>query len=88
MDIWFAIMELVMLLGGAFFMGALAQRLGQSPILGYLLAGTIVGPLLFNTVAVNQTRNLREIIFSTNVSSFAFAISFAISITLHLLRRL
>ena len=43
MDIWFVVMELVMLLGGAFLMGALAQRLGQSPILGYLLTGTIIG---------------------------------------------
>ena len=58
MDIWFVVMELVMLLGGAFLMGALAQRLGQSPILGYLLAGTIVGPLLFNTSAVNQASEL------------------------------
>jgi CPA2 family monovalent cation:H+ antiporter-2 len=39
-------------------MGAMAQRLGQSPILGYLLAGTIVGPLLFNTTAVNQASEL------------------------------
>jgi len=36
MDIWFIVMELVMLLGGAFLLGTLAQRLGQSPILGYL----------------------------------------------------
>ncbi|HHE74334.1 MAG TPA: sodium:proton exchanger [Desulfobacteraceae bacterium] len=58
MDIWFFVMELVMLLGGAFLLGALAQRLGQSPILGYLLAGIIVGPLLFNTAAVNQASEL------------------------------
>lgn len=58
MDIWFVVMELVMLLGGAFLLGALAQRLGQSPILGYLLAGTFVGPLLFNTAAVNQASEL------------------------------
>ena len=58
MDIWFVIMELVMLLGGAFLMGAIAQRLGQSPILGYLLAGTIVGPLLFNRRGVNQVSEL------------------------------
>ncbi|MBW2514958.1 MAG: cation:proton antiporter, partial [Deltaproteobacteria bacterium] len=58
MDIWFVIVELVMLLGGAFLLGALAQRLGQSPILGYLLAGTVVGPLLFNTAAVNQVSEL------------------------------
>jgi len=58
MDIWFVVMELVLLLGGAFMMGALAQRLGQSPIIGYLLAGTIVGPLLFNTTFVNQASEL------------------------------
>ncbi|MCJ7539294.1 MAG: cation:proton antiporter, partial [Desulfobacterales bacterium] len=58
MDIWFVVMELVLLLGGAFMMGAAAQRLGQSPIIGYLLAGTIVGPLLFNTTVVNQASEL------------------------------
>jgi CPA2 family monovalent cation:H+ antiporter-2 len=58
MDIWFVVMELVMLLGGAFLMGAIAQRMGQSPILGYILAGTIVGPLLFNKTAVNQASEL------------------------------
>jgi len=47
-----------MLLGSAFLLGALAQRLRQSPIVGYLLAGTIVGPLLFNAEAVNQTAEL------------------------------
>lgn len=47
-----------MLLGGAFLLGALAQRLKQSPILGYLLAGTIIGPLLFNAEAVNQSAEL------------------------------
>ena len=58
MDIWFFVMELVMLLGSAFLLGALAQRLGQSPILGYLLAGTLVGPLLFNTATVSQASEL------------------------------
>jgi CPA2 family monovalent cation:H+ antiporter-2 len=58
MDIWLVVMELVMLLGGAFLMGAMAQRMGQSPIMGYLLAGTIVGPLLFNRTAVNQVSEL------------------------------
>jgi len=41
MDVWYFSMELVMLLGGAFLLGALAQRLKQSPIVGYLLTGTI-----------------------------------------------
>jgi K+:H+ antiporter len=58
MDLWFFLMELVVLLGGAFVLGALAQRLGQSPILGYLLTGTIAGPLMFNAQAVNQAAEL------------------------------
>ena len=58
MDLWFFIMELVMLLGGAFLLGSLAQRLRQSPIIGYLLAGTVVGPLISNTSAVNQAAEL------------------------------
>lgn len=58
MDLWYFLMELVLLLGGAFLLGALAQRLRQSPILGYILAGTIVGPLLFNASAVNQAAEL------------------------------
>lgn len=58
MDLWYFLMELVMLLGGAFLLGALAQRLKQNPIVGYLLAGTIIGPLLFNTEAVNQSAEL------------------------------
>jgi CPA2 family monovalent cation:H+ antiporter-2 len=52
MDIWFLLGEVLMLLGGAFIMGALAQRLRQSPIVGYLLAGMILGPILFNRDAM------------------------------------
>ena len=58
MTLWQLLMELVMLLGGAFVLGALAQRLRQSPIIGYLLAGAILGPLLFNAEVVNQTAEL------------------------------
>ena len=52
MDIWFLLGEVLLLLGTAFFMGALAQRLKQSPIVGYLLAGSILGPFLFNRHAM------------------------------------
>ncbi|MBI9087270.1 MAG: cation:proton antiporter [Desulfobacterales bacterium] len=58
MDLWVFLMEVVVLLGGAFVLGALAQRLRQSPILGYLLAGTIAGPMMFNAAAVNQAAEL------------------------------
>lgn len=52
MDIWFLLGEVLMLLGAAFIMGALAQRLRQNPIVGYLLAGMILGPILFKRDAV------------------------------------
>ena len=31
-------------LGGALFLGYITQRIGLSPIVGYLLAGLLVGP--------------------------------------------
>ena len=58
LDLWYFLMELVMLLAGAFVLGALAQRLRQSPILGYLLTGTIIGPLLFNAKVINQSAEI------------------------------
>lgn len=58
MDLWLFLKEMVMLLAGAFILGALARRLRQSPLIGYLLAGTVVGPLLFDTTAVNQAAEL------------------------------
>ena len=58
MDIWFLIMEIVALLGLAFVLGALAQRLRQSAIVGYLLAGAILGPLLFNRDVVQDVAEL------------------------------
>ncbi len=58
MDMWLFLMEMVLLMGAAFVLGALAQRLRQSPIVGYLFAGTLVGPLLFNAEAVNQAAEL------------------------------
>jgi len=58
MDVWYLIMEIVMLLGAAFLLGALAQRLKQSPIVGYLLAGTLLGPIMFNKAAVQDIAEL------------------------------
>jgi CPA2 family monovalent cation:H+ antiporter-2 len=58
MDLWTFLLEVVMLLAGAFLLGALAQRLRQSPIVGYLLAGAIIGPILFSAQIVSQTAEL------------------------------
>jgi len=58
MDLWFLIMELVMLLGAAFVFGSLAQKFRQSPILGYIFAGVVVGPVMDNAAMVNQLAEL------------------------------
>lgn len=48
MTIWDIIAKLVLLLTAAAALGAVAQRLKQSPILGYLIAGTALGSALFD----------------------------------------
>jgi CPA2 family monovalent cation:H+ antiporter-2 len=55
---WQLLMEVVLLLTVAFILGAVAQKLRQSAIVGYLVAGAIVGPLLFNAEAVRQVAEL------------------------------
>lgn len=58
MTFWHLLMEIVLLLGTAFVLGAAAQRLKQSAIIGYLLAGMLMGPLLFNTQAMEDVAEL------------------------------
>lgn len=58
MDTWLLIVEMAGLLGMAFVLGALAQRLRQSAIVGCLLAGAILGPLLFNRTALQDVAEL------------------------------
>ncbi|UCC30403.1 MAG: cation:proton antiporter [Phycisphaerales bacterium] len=43
MEFWKLIFDIVILLSGALLLGALFSRFGQSPLLGYLLAGMILG---------------------------------------------
>jgi len=44
MQLWTALLDILILLAAAMVLGALCQRFRQSPILGYLLAGTLLGP--------------------------------------------
>ncbi len=53
-EIWETLAKLVLLLSVAFMLGATAQRLKQSAIIGYLLAGTILGPTLFDRQALSH----------------------------------
>ncbi|MHC4161847.1 MAG: cation:proton antiporter [Planctomycetota bacterium] len=56
MDAWGALADLLALLVGGFLLGAVAERLRQSAILGYLLAGMLLGP--HGIHLVSQTENV------------------------------
>ena len=44
MNLWTALLDVLILLLAALVLGALCERFKQSSILGYLLAGTLLGP--------------------------------------------
>lgn len=58
MEFWNLLMQILLLLVSAFLMGVLAERLKQSPIIGYLLAGILIGPLIFESEAIFQLAEL------------------------------
>ncbi len=58
MEFWTLLMQILLLLVTAFLMGVLAERLKQSPIIGYLLAGILIGPWVFNSDAISQLAEL------------------------------
>ena len=58
MEFWHLLMQILLLLVTAFLMGVLAERLKLSPIIGYLLAGILIGPWVFNSDAIFQIAEL------------------------------
>ncbi|MDH3458111.1 MAG: cation:proton antiporter [Gemmatimonadota bacterium] len=50
MDLWKTIVDILILLAVAMLLGGVAGRLKQSPLLGYLLAGSLLGPNALNLV--------------------------------------
>jgi len=43
-DLWSSLLDVIILLGAALVLGTIFERFRQSAILGYLLAGTLLGP--------------------------------------------
>ncbi len=58
MEFWELLMQVLLLLVTAFLMGVLAERLRQSPIIGYLGAGILIGHWVFNPDAIFQLAEL------------------------------
>ena len=62
MELWDVLFDILVLLGGALVLGVLCERLKQSPILGYLAAGTLLGPNALQIVSsADQVSQLAEL---------------------------
>ena len=62
MDIWTTLFNILVLLTAALVLGVICERLRQSPILGYLLAGTLLGPNALGMIAdVEEVAALAEL---------------------------
>lgn len=74
--VWPVFFQLVLLLLAALLLGMLFERLGQSAILGYLMAGTVMGPAALNIVQANSGV---PILAELGVSLLLFAIGLEFS---------
>ena len=54
MDLWTTLLNLLVLLGAAMVLGTIAERLKQSAIVGYLLAGVLLGPNAFDVITADE----------------------------------
>ena len=50
-DLWSSLLDVIILLLTALVLGAICERFRQSAILGYLLAGTLLGPHALNWIS-------------------------------------
>jgi CPA2 family monovalent cation:H+ antiporter-2 len=54
MGLWAALLDLLILLAAAIALGGLCERFKQSPLFGYLLAGTLLGPNALNLLPSHE----------------------------------
>lgn len=54
LEVWVVLWDILVLLAMALVLGTVAQRLGQSVMLGYLIAGTLVGPNVLGWISTQQ----------------------------------
>jgi CPA2 family monovalent cation:H+ antiporter-2 len=61
-DLWSFLLDLLLLLSAAAVLGMLAERVGQSALIGYLLAGVLLGPGALNVIHSEEVvRGLAEL---------------------------
>tara|TARA_R110002096_G_scaffold250181_5_gene442628 strand:+ start:1000 stop:2691 length:1692 start_codon:yes stop_codon:yes gene_type:complete len=75
-DVWTFLFQLLVLLAGALLVGMLFERFRQSAILGYLIAGMLLGPGVFNVI---DSDSGVPVIAELGVSLLLFAIGLEFS---------
>lgn len=71
------VIDLVLALGAAFLGGIIAQRLGQPVLIGYVLAGVLIGP---NTPGPSADRERVEVLANLGVAFLMFALGVEFSL--------
>ena len=77
MEFWHVVGDITILLGVAVLLGIVAERFGFSGIIGYLLAGTLLGPGLLNWVTSDE--ETIRVIAEIGVSLLLFTIGLEIN---------
>ena len=71
MELWTALLDILILLGAAMLLGGVCERIKQSPLLGYLLAGVLLGPNALNVLpsyeAVYTIAELGDLTFTVTL---------------------
>ena len=75
-EVWEVLFQLLVLLGAALVLGMIFERFRQSAIVGYLLAGMLLGPGVFNVISGDSGVPL---IAELGVSLLLFAIGLEFS---------
>lgn len=79
MDLWALLLEIVVLLAASLVAGAVFSRFGQSPLVGYLLAGMALGGP--GSVQVVRAEREIEVIAELGVSLLLFSLGLEFSLT-------
>ena len=79
MDLWVLLFDVVMLLGASLLVGAVFSRFGQSPLVGYLLAGMVLGGP--GSMQVVRAEEEIEVIAELGVSLLLFSLGLEFSVS-------
>jgi len=77
MDIWQILADIVILLGGAVLVGGIFARMGQSPLVGYLIAGMLLGG--GGSLGVIQSGKEIEVVAELGVALLLFSLGLEFS---------